>query len=233
MSTEKNLNNLVINKVESQEVYNYMKANSLINEDELYLVEGENEITITEATETESGLMSASDKVKLNGIEDGANKTIVDSALSSTSTNPVQNNTLNAKFDEIEASIAGKVDIVSGKGLSTNDYTTDEKNKLSGIAEGAEVNQNAFSNVTIGSVTISADSKTDTLNIVAGDNITLVTDATNDKITISSKDTTYNSAGSSLGLVKSGGDVTIASGVITVNDDSHNHIISNIDGLQD
>lgn len=233
MSTEKNLNNLVINKVESQEVYNYMKANSLINEDELYLVEGENEITITEATETESGLMSASDKVKLNGIEDGANKIIVDSALSSTSTNPVQNNTINAKFDEIEASIAGKVDIVSGKGLSTNDYTTDEKNKLSGIAEGAEVNQNAFSNVTIGSVTISADSKTDTLNIVAGDNITLVTDATNDKITISSKDTTYNSAGSSLGLVKSGGDVTIASGVITVNDDSHNHIISNIDGLQD
>lgn len=116
-----------------------MKANSLINEDELYLVEGENEITITEATETESGLMSASDKVKLNGIEDGANKTIVDSALSSTSTNPVQNNTVNAKFDEIEASIAGKVDIVSGKGLSTNDYTTNEKNKLSGIAVGADV----------------------------------------------------------------------------------------------
>lgn len=210
-----------------------MKANSLINADELYLVEGDNEITITEATETESGLMSASDKVKLNGIEDGANKTIVDSALSSTSTNPVQNNTINAKFDEIKASIAGKVDIVSGKGLSTNDYTTNEKNKLSGIAVGAEVNQNAFSNVAIGNVTISADSKTDTLNIVAGDNITLVTDATNDKITISSKNTTYNSAGSSLGLVKSGGDVTIASGVITVNDDSHNHIISNIDGLQD
>lgn len=50
MSTEKNLNNLVINKVESQEVYNYMKANSLINEDELYLVEGENEIEIAAIT---------------------------------------------------------------------------------------------------------------------------------------------------------------------------------------
>ena len=35
------------------------------------------------------------------------------------------------------------------------------------------------------------------------------------------------------GLVKSGGDVTIdSSGIITVNDDSHNHVISNIDGLQ-
>lgn len=44
--------------------------------------------------------------------------------------------------------------------------------------------------------------------------------------------TTYGAAGASLGLVKSGGDVTIASGVITVNDDSHNHVISNVDGLQ-
>lgn len=32
---------------------------------------------------------------------------------------------------------ANKVDKVAGKGLSTNDYTTAEKNKLSGIAEGA------------------------------------------------------------------------------------------------
>lgn len=38
--------------------------------------------------------------------------------------------------------------------------------------------------------------------------------------------------GETLGGVKSGGDVTIASGVITVKDDSHNHVISNVDGLQ-
>ena len=30
-----------------------------------------------------------------------------------------------------------KVSVESGKGLSTNDYTTAEKNKLSGIAAGA------------------------------------------------------------------------------------------------
>jgi hypothetical protein len=35
---------------------------------------------------------------------------------------------------------SGKVDKVSGKGLSTEDYTTAEKTKLSGIATGAEVN---------------------------------------------------------------------------------------------
>lgn len=33
-----------------------------------------------------------------------------------------------------------KVDKVTGKGLSTNDYTTAEKNKLNGIENGAEVN---------------------------------------------------------------------------------------------
>lgn len=36
--------------------------------------------------------------------------------------------------------LSGKVDKVTGKGLSTNDYTTAEKNKLAGIATGAEVN---------------------------------------------------------------------------------------------
>ena len=94
------------------------------------------------------------------------------------------------------------------------------------------VNQNAFSNIAVGDTTIKSDSVTDTLTLVAGDNITLTPDATNDKITIAAKDTTYNAAGSALGLVKSGGDVTISSGVITVKDDSHNHVISNVDGLQ-
>lgn len=46
-------------------------------------------------------------------------------------------------------------------------------------------------------------------------------------------DTTYDAAGTDLGLVKSGGDVTITNGVITVKDDSHAHVIGNIDGLQD
>lgn len=40
----------------------------------------------------------------------------------------------------IEALRTSKVDKVEGKGLSTNDYTTDEKNKLAGIAAGAQVN---------------------------------------------------------------------------------------------
>ena len=38
---------------------------------------------------------------------------------------------------ELETGLAGKVDVVTGKGLSTNDYTTEEKTKLAGIAENA------------------------------------------------------------------------------------------------
>ena len=57
------------------------------------------------------------------GIETGANKTIIDSALSSTSTNPVQNKIINTKFNSIQTDINNKVDAVAGKGLSTNDLT--------------------------------------------------------------------------------------------------------------
>ncbi|MEN6411618.1 MAG: hypothetical protein ABFC84_02505 [Veillonellales bacterium] len=58
-----------------------------------------------------------------------------------------------------------------------------DKTKLDGIAAGAQVNQNAFSNVLAGSTTIQADSQTDTLEIVGGANISVVADATNDRLT--------------------------------------------------
>lgn len=41
---------------------------------------------------------------------------------------------------KIKAALGEKVDVVSGKGLSTNDYTSAEKQKLSGIASGAQAN---------------------------------------------------------------------------------------------
>jgi len=59
-----------------------------------------------------------------------------------------------------------------------------DKTKLNGIATGAEVNQNAFSTVHVGTTDIAADGKTDTLELAAGSNITLTPDATNDKVTI-------------------------------------------------
>ena len=45
-----------------------------------------------------------------------------------------------ARGDHVHPSDTSKVDKVTGKGLSTNDYTTEQKTKLAGIAAGAQVN---------------------------------------------------------------------------------------------
>lgn len=59
--------------------------------------------TYSAATTSAAGLMSAADKTKLEGIAAGANKTTVDSALSSTSTNPVQNKIVNEAISNLNA----------------------------------------------------------------------------------------------------------------------------------
>lgn len=45
--------------------------------------------------------------------------------------------TVQAELDKLNGSIDGKVDKAEGKQLSTEDFTTEEKTKLAGIAEGA------------------------------------------------------------------------------------------------
>ena len=68
-----------------------------------------------------------------------------------------------------------------------------DKTKLDGVATGAEVNQNSFSNIAVsGQTTVAADTKTDTLTLVAGTNITITTNAATDSITINANDTSVN-----------------------------------------
>lgn len=45
------------------------------------------------------------------------------------------------ELDAVESTLDNKVDKVSGKGLSTNDYTNADKTKLNGIENGAQVNR--------------------------------------------------------------------------------------------
>ena len=54
----------------------------------------------TNATTSAAGLMSAIDKSKLNGIEIGANKTVVDKTFDAASTNPVQNKIIKEALDK-------------------------------------------------------------------------------------------------------------------------------------
>ena len=58
-----------------------------------------NKANKTTATTSANGLMSKEDKSKLDGVATEANKTVVDSSLSSSSTNPVQNKVVNSALN--------------------------------------------------------------------------------------------------------------------------------------
>lgn len=64
------------------------------------------------------------------------------------------------------------------------EMTEAEKEKLSGIEDKAEVNQNAFSKVKIGNKELVAAVKQAVLELIAGDNIKITPDANGSKITI-------------------------------------------------
>lgn len=102
MPTSKNLDELVINKVESQEVYEWMKANNKTNEDEFYLT------------------------------PDASGSTIVDSELSATSTNPVQNKVIKSALDEKLSTSGGTLTgNLTGKYITGTWLKTTEASELS------------------------------------------------------------------------------------------------------
>ena len=132
---------------------------------------------------------TTTEKNKLAGIAAGANNYV------HPSTHPasliVEDSTHRFVTDSEKASWNGKASTEVATTSANGLMSIADKTKLNGIATGAEVNQNAFSNVKVGSTTIASDTKSDTLELVAGANVTLTPDATNDKITISSTDTIY------------------------------------------
>ena len=72
--------------------------------------------------------------------------------------------------------IAKKVDAVEGKGLSTNDYTTEEKEKLEGVEAGAQKNPDLSDYAKKDEVNKELAKKQDKL--IEGDNITIAEDGT-------------------------------------------------------
>lgn len=89
------------------------------------------------ASTSTAGLMSASDKTKLDGIATGANKTIVDSVLSASSTNPVQNKVIDTEL--------GKKLSLSG-GTMTGALTTKGIKLTSGTDYGTTLPSNPATN---------------------------------------------------------------------------------------
>lgn len=75
----------------------------------------------TGSADATDGLMTAADKLKLNGIQAGAQVNAIETiTVDNGSALPITN--ANVNID-----LSGKVDVVQGKGLSTNDYTNADK----------------------------------------------------------------------------------------------------------
>ena len=78
----------------------------------------DNNTTYSAATASANGLMTAAMVTKLNGIEEGANKTVVDSSFVANSTNPVESRVIQLMLDQK----AAKATSLSGYGI-TDAYT--------------------------------------------------------------------------------------------------------------
>lgn len=126
------------------------------------------------ASSSENGFLSKEDKSKLDGIATEANKTVVDSSLSSSSTNPVQNkvvnNALNGKANSshshsisnitnLQSTLNGK----SGTGHTHDDryYTETEMNtKLNGKANSSHTHTaSQISDLTVSTHTLANGAK--------------------------------------------------------------------------
>ena len=121
--------------------------------------------TYLASTKDADGLMTAGQFTKLAGIESGADKTDADNVKSA--------GAFMKSSDTLDSVLDGSTYV---KMKAT------ERTKLTGIAEGAEVNQNTFAKVTVGTTTLTASAKQDTLTIEAGEGVTI--EASGKKVTI-------------------------------------------------
>lgn len=84
----------------------------------------------------------------------------------------------------VTTNVTGVTKIEYMNNAAAVEMTDAEKEKLSGIEDKAEVNQNAFSKVKIGDKELVAAVKQAVLELIAGDNIKITPDANGSKITI-------------------------------------------------
>ena len=160
-----------------------------------------NWIKALKASTTQDGLMSKEDKATLDGlVSTGGEANIIEDVTVNGQTSTITNKVAAITIPEASTSASGVM-------------SSSDKTKLNNIAANAEVNQNAFSNVKVGSTTIQADAKTDTLELVAGSNVTLTPDASGDKVTIAAQDTTYSNATTSAAGLMSSDDKSKLNGV--------------------
>lgn len=107
------------------------------------------------------------------------------------------------KKADVDSKISAKAnlsDLTSHTGNSDIHVTTTKKgnwdaayshSQIAHAPSNAEANQNAFSKVKVGNYTVSSNAKTDTLTMIAGNNVTITPNADGKSVAIASKDTVY------------------------------------------
>lgn len=100
----------------------------------------------TVATTAANGLMSVADKVKLDGIATGATNTIIDTVLSTTSTNPVQNKVINTAL----IAKANSSDLTSHTGNKSNPHSV----TIAQIGAAAASHNHSTDNLTSGTLPV-------------------------------------------------------------------------------
>lgn len=204
----KNVSNLKIHKL-TQAQYDRELAAGNIDEYALYLTPDEEiDLSPYATVEQVNGKANAthdhaiSDVRGLQTALDGKAASSHGTHVSYSTTSPMMDGTASvgtastvARSDHkhpTDTSRAAKTDLDSHTSNTTVHITSEERTNWNAAKthagsahapSNAEKNQNAFSNIAVGSMTIAADSATDTL-ILEGSNVTITPDATNDKVTI-------------------------------------------------
>lgn len=104
--------------------------------------------------------------LKLSGVQNAINTSKSQVIGTSSDANDGTAETIHGVYNYVDDQLSGKVDKVSGKGLSTNDYTTAEKNKLAGIEAGAQ--ENLVNDVQLNSTSIVNANKIANLTVTEG-----------------------------------------------------------------
>ena len=120
--------------------------------------------------------LSKSALLTLLNVEDGAEKNVATNLGNST----------NSTSATITSSTGSNTTLGSATTSNAGVMAAADKTKLDGISSGAEVNQNAYAGITVGTTAIAANSKSDTFTFLAGNNVTLSSNTTNKTMTIAS-----------------------------------------------
>ena len=178
-------------------------------------------------------------------IGDAYTKAEMDAALAA----KVEQETFNAEIESLEGKIATDIETHNTATGAHADIRTEVAAKVAKADIVTDLATSDDTKVLAASQGAALKTELDTLTTGLGDGTVVVNTAT--KLDLDSDvggltqpiyfadgkpaTTTYalDLAGENFGLVKSGGDVTIKDGVITVNDDSHAHITTDVDGLDE